>query len=266
MSNPDDFMAARARSFDEVPELYQAARPGYPEELFETIVSGGRLEAKAPLLEIGCGPGTATASFARRGFRIVALEPGPALARIAGRNLAAFPEVQILNQRFEDWPLEREGFDLVYAAQSFHLIAPATRVAKAARALRPGGLLALFGNRPLAGDPGIRGAIQRAYQAHAPELASNVAPAAWPPGPHPFEDECRGAGVFGSLECFRFAWSRPYTAAQYGGLLRTFSDHRMLPPARLEALVEQVERAIAERGGTFEVPYVAWLVLSRRSR
>jgi hypothetical protein len=51
------------------------------------------------------------APLAERGCHIVAVEPGDNLARVARRNLAEFPHVQVEVAAFEDWPLPPEPFD-----------------------------------------------------------------------------------------------------------------------------------------------------------
>ena len=43
--------------FEEVPELYDRARPTYPEELFEDLAALAGLGEGARVLEIGCGTG-----------------------------------------------------------------------------------------------------------------------------------------------------------------------------------------------------------------
>ena len=57
-------------AFEEVADLYQEVRPGYPEELVEDILSLSGIASDGRILEIGCGPGNATVAFARRGYRV----------------------------------------------------------------------------------------------------------------------------------------------------------------------------------------------------
>lgn len=87
-------------SFDRVADLYQQARPTYPEALIDQIIHYGRLTGESPLLEIGAGTGKATLPLAKRGFCITGLEPGPKLAEIARQRLAAFARV---TSTFEQW-------------------------------------------------------------------------------------------------------------------------------------------------------------------
>src|SRR5436309_1542968 len=68
------------RTFDTAADLYDAARPSYPDELFEDVVELARLEPGARLLEIGCATGKATRPFLERGFPVVCVELGSRLA------------------------------------------------------------------------------------------------------------------------------------------------------------------------------------------
>jgi SAM-dependent methyltransferase len=125
-------------TFDEDPEVYDRARPGYPEEVFEDLTTLARLRPGSRILELGCGTGQATIPLATRGFEVVAIELGPGLAKVARRNLAAFPAVEVVNAAFEQWPLPPVPFDVVVAATSFHWLDPEVRLHKVADALRPG--------------------------------------------------------------------------------------------------------------------------------
>jgi SAM-dependent methyltransferase len=126
-----------AQTFDTASELYQRARPGYPDELFEDLVDVTGLAPRDRLLEVGCATGKATLPLARRGFRITCIEPGAALGAAARRNLAGF-DVDVIEGRFEDWsPRLGESFDLVFAATAWHWVDPAVRYRKAWEALRP---------------------------------------------------------------------------------------------------------------------------------
>src|SRR5215210_5494927 len=56
-------------TFDEAASLYDEVRPGYPEDLFDDIVSLSGIPSGGRILEIGCGTGQATVPFALRGYR-----------------------------------------------------------------------------------------------------------------------------------------------------------------------------------------------------
>src|SRR5215210_4149849 len=137
--------------FDEDALLYDRARPGYPAGVFDSLAEMAGLGPGARVLEIGCGTGQATVPLAERGCRIVAVELGAELAAVARRNLARFPDVEVVTGAFEDWPLPSEPFDLVLSATAFHWIDPAIRVVKSADALRPGGTLATIATYHVAG-------------------------------------------------------------------------------------------------------------------
>lgn len=97
----DDANRGLRMTFDAAADLYQHARPDYPELLFDQLITTARPGAGARLLEIGCATGKATSPLARRGFRMTCVEPGPALAAAARRNLGAFPDVEVVESTFE---------------------------------------------------------------------------------------------------------------------------------------------------------------------
>jgi trans-aconitate methyltransferase len=108
-------------------------------------------------LEIGCATGKATIPLAHRGFRITCIEAGSALTAAARSNLAAFPDVEIIESAFETWsPRAGVQFDLVFAATAWHWLDPATRHQRAWKLLRAGGHLAFWSAThvfPENGDP-----------------------------------------------------------------------------------------------------------------
>ena len=53
--------------FDEVADLYDRYRPGYPERLATDLLQMANVQPGDRLLEIGCGTGKATVHFARMG-------------------------------------------------------------------------------------------------------------------------------------------------------------------------------------------------------
>jgi cyclopropane fatty-acyl-phospholipid synthase-like methyltransferase len=95
-SQPLDADRLRRRaSFDSAAELYEAARPAYPEELFDDLVTLTGLHTGSSILEVGSGTGKATFPLARRGFHILGIELGENLAALARAKLADYPQAQI---------------------------------------------------------------------------------------------------------------------------------------------------------------------------
>ena len=69
-----------ARTFDEVAELYDRARPGYQPEVFDDLVALAGLRPGARVLESGPGTGQATRTLVERllaAARPVKLQPAP---------------------------------------------------------------------------------------------------------------------------------------------------------------------------------------------
>ena len=88
-------------TFDEAALLYEEVRPGYPEELFNDVVSLSGIPAGGRILEIGCGMGRATVPFARPDYRIVCVELGENLDVVARRNLEAYLQAEVYIGPFE---------------------------------------------------------------------------------------------------------------------------------------------------------------------
>src|SRR4051794_34267131 len=124
------------QTFESAAELYDAARPEYPPELFDDVVALAELGPGARLFEIGCATGKATRPFLERGFSVMCVELGAQLAERARRNLNGLP-MTIDVAPFETWDGAADSFDLVYAATAWHWIDPKVRYEKAHRLLRP---------------------------------------------------------------------------------------------------------------------------------
>jgi SAM-dependent methyltransferase len=254
--------------FGEVAELYDSARPGYPDALVDDVISfAGADGLGLQAVEVGAGTGKATVSFAARGVEIVAIEPSPAMAAVARRNCAQFPNVRIEETSFEEWPAPAGAFGLVYSAQAWHWVSPGVRDTKAAQALAPGGALAMFWHRVRWQAGPLRDELDRIYQRLAPDL---IAQRPTFPGltPNPRDglvtDEIRKTGLFRDETMREYTWSAAFTADSYTDLLMTQSGHRMLPEERRAGLLGGVRAIIAGHGGQIEVPHAVLLAMARR--
>ena len=252
-------------AFEEVAELYDRARPVYPDALFDDLAALGRLDAGARVLEIGCGTGQATRPLAQRGFEITAVELGEQLAGIARRNLADYANVEIVVANFETWQPAVKPFDAVVAFTAFHWIDPDVRYEKPASLLRVGGALAVVSTQhvwPAGGDP-FWAEVQADYDAVAPDPAN-----AAPPSPEDVPDltaEIEASGRFENVAVRRYVWDIPYTSAQYIDVLNTYSGHRAFDDATRHALYERISRRIESRPDrTVRKSYLATLNVARR--
>jgi SAM-dependent methyltransferase len=258
-------MDARAMSFDRVASLYDAARPTYPEALFDDLLMLAEVPSAGRVLEVGAGSGQATEPLARRGLEVVALEPGPNLAALARRRLAPFDRVSVATERFEEWRAEVGAFDLVTSATAFHWIDPAVGYGKAKACLRPSGALGLFWNDPVAGlsSHAFNAAVQPAYGRWAPALAEAFQfPAA--DEADGYGDALIGSGEFERPTIRRYPSRQTYTAEGYVNLLRTFSDHIALAPEANEGLLGAIREVIdREFAGAIDIDRVAVLYVAK---
>jgi SAM-dependent methyltransferase len=222
-----------AQRFGAVAELYDRARPAYPQALVDELLA----DEPHDVLDVGCGTAKAGRLFVGPGRRVVGVEPDPLMAEVARRY-----RVEIEVAEFERWDPRGRTFDLVISGTAWHWVDPVAGAAKAARILRPGGRFAAFWNEMIHSDP-VRDVFSEVYRRHAPDLLST----SYVLGviePNDGKSDAAGqalaaAGFTGVVPGTRqhFEWSMEYTAAQWADLVATHSDQRALGPKQLSQLV-----------------------------
>jgi SAM-dependent methyltransferase len=256
-------------TFDEAASLYDEVRPGYPEDLFDDVVSLSRIPAGGRILEIGCGTGQATVPFARRGYRILCIELGANMAAVARRNLESYPQSKVRTGAFEERTLQEKAFDLATSATAFHWLDPAIAYPKVAGALREGGSLALFWNVHVQSDAGggFFEAAQRIYEIEAPEI---VGPEDYKGLPRPDEvpdrtEEIQNSGHFGRITTRHYRWDETYDSRGYLRVLNTYSGHRSLRDDTRERLFRGIADLIDTRfGGRIVKGYLTTLYVAQK--
>ncbi|MEU4671743.1 class I SAM-dependent methyltransferase [Amycolatopsis sp. NPDC023774] len=171
--------------FNEVPELYDRVRPGYPDELFADLGAITGMDKRSSVVEVGCGTGQATRSLAALGCSVTAIEPGTDLAALARRRITTFGNVEVETSTFEEWDDRGRRFDALVAASSWHWVDPSIGWQRAYDVLSPGGWMALLGNvvvrRP--GEPEVYAETADLHERFCPGNAG------W--GHPPLEDDVR---------------------------------------------------------------------------
>ena len=151
---------SRAESFGNVARLYDRARPTYPSELVDWLLS----DDARRVLDVGCGTGIAGALFAARGCEVTGVDVDARMAAIAQTKGL---DVEVAS--FEQWDDRGRRFELAISAQAWHWIDPRAGAAKAAAVLSDRGRIACFWNL---GDPPahVRERLAPVYDRLAPEL------------------------------------------------------------------------------------------------
>ena len=251
--------------FDQAPDAYDRARPGYPPELIDDLLQRARLGPESRILEIGCGTGQLTRLLAPIGATMDCVELSAGMSRLARANLAAFPNVAVRHGAFEEWSETASSYDLITSAQAFHWIPPEIGYSKCCRLLSPEGLLALIWNLYEPSDDPLHEEIQAVYRREAPQLCRR------PPDGVETRirrtlSELRAFGCFQEPLILRYPWIDTFPPDRYADLLRSFSDHRKLGTMKLERLIAGVLEVIETHGGTIGRRQIAVLILAAARR
>jgi SAM-dependent methyltransferase len=257
------FQQERGALFDAVAAHYDRYRPPYPEETIAAVVSLSELDPAARLLEVGCGTGQATVQFAARGYSIDCVDPGGNLVARAARNCSRFPRIRFTVDTFENASFGSRRYALVFSAHAFHWVSPSVRMKKAADLLARDGSLALLYNYP--GRPEA-GPLQKLSLQLERESGGRLE--FWDPEMDiaRWSAEIASCGLFRCLTVRRHLWFKRYSAEEYVGLFRTYTDFLSLPAALQEKLATRIRAAVARSGGWITRPYDCVLIHARACR
>jgi ubiquinone/menaquinone biosynthesis C-methylase UbiE len=251
--------------FNEIAELYNSARPIYPQMLFDKLLQEIHLAPDAKLLEIGPGTGQATKPLAKIGFDITAIELGSELAKIARRELKDYPNVNIITSAFEDIELPSNTFDLVYSATAFHWIKPDVRFLKPFNLLKPSGHLAIIHTEHISDEinNGFFEASQPIYNKYGLSDSNNRFQ------PSTFADlrpTVIDKNLF-SLNYFKaFPITNTYSAKQFTDLLSTYSPQRAMTSEQRQAFLNDIAKLINEKfGGSIDRRFAMTLLIAKRN-
>jgi len=125
-------------TFSKVVAAYDYARPTYPRELREQIITFAGLERGSDLLEVGAGTGQATDLF---------IDYSPTLLEVSDEQVrflrAKYPSLHVAKDYFENYQPNRP-FNLIYSATAFHWVNSNIGYPKAWNMLKVGGTMAVF--------------------------------------------------------------------------------------------------------------------------
>ncbi len=136
-----DLHARQAASFGAAADIYERARPSYPQASLNFLLEG--IGDGARVVDLGAGTGKFTRLIAERGLDVTAIEPSDGMRQ---QLAAVLPDVSALKGTAEQMPLPDSSVDVVLAAQAWHWVDVPRASVEVARVLRPGGRLGLIWN------------------------------------------------------------------------------------------------------------------------
>jgi SAM-dependent methyltransferase len=129
-----------AAGFSKAADVYERARPSYPLEAVDWMVSQTRLGPGRTVADVGAGTGKLTRLLGASGARVVAVEP------IAEMRALIDGADEVLDGTAENLPLADGAADVITVAQAFHWFDLDKALPELHRVIAPGGSLVLFWN------------------------------------------------------------------------------------------------------------------------
>jgi SAM-dependent methyltransferase len=241
----------RAGSFGSVADQYDRYRPACPDALIEDLAA----PQPEQVLDIACGTGKVAVPLAKRGLPVLGVEMDERMADVARGH-----GIPVEIAPFETWDDAGRRFDLITCGNAWHWIDPVRGVQKAAKVLRPGGVIVRFWSYHLLEEP-VLSAFDAVYRRHAPDAEVHGRSAAKATVVDPFAEN----DAFSSVETRTYRWEDALSAEEWVGLVATYSDHRRLGPERLAVLQDALYAAIENLGGTVRSHGETYALLARRA-
>ena len=95
-------------TFSKVIKDYDTARPGYPQELYDTVAGFAGIGRDASVLEVGAGTGQATDLFLSGDFRLDLLEVSEEQVLFLKQKYGNNPKVTVAKDYFEQYETEKK--------------------------------------------------------------------------------------------------------------------------------------------------------------
>ncbi|MBE9209558.1 class I SAM-dependent methyltransferase [Nostoc sp. LEGE 06077] len=264
-SNQD--LEVRKNWYSPAADAYNKARPRYPQNFIGQVIKLAQLSTESKILEVGCGPATATISFAKLVYSMLCLEPNPYFFELAKQNCQPYSNVEIQNTSFEEWMLEANKFDAVLAASSFHWIPPEVGYPKAANALKENGYLILLWNKELQPNYTVYQSLSEVYQKHAPSLDRYESWERQQEIFKGFESILVDSGQFKDIQFGQVTSEVVYSTDEYLTLLNTYSPYLKLEPDTKKVLFAELsERIDHDFGGSLQLSYISAFHIGKKNK
>ncbi|NUR76636.1 MAG: class I SAM-dependent methyltransferase [Thermoleophilia bacterium] len=230
-------------------DVYDRARPSYPEEAVAWMAQRTGLGPGQTVVDVGAGTGKLTRLLRATGARVLAVEP-------VAEMRAKLDGLDALDGTAEDLPLEDAAADVITAAQAFHWFDLDRALPELHRVLRPGGHLALFWNSRDLDDPVQRG-VEDLLRPVRGSVASQLG-GAW-------REPLRRSPLFGAVEERSFRYEQQFTADDLCDRVASTSFVAAMRPVEREEILVRVRALTHGLAEPFPFPYKTEVFVITRS-
>jgi SAM-dependent methyltransferase len=241
-----------AAGFGAAADLYERARPSYPEAAVDWLARRVGLVPGATVVDVGAGTGKLTRLLLATGARVIAVEPLP---EMRAKLIVTAPGAEAVDGTAESLPFEDGAADAITAAQAFHWFDHDRALPELHRALRPGGALALIWNTRDLGDP-LQNAVEEILAPFRQEVIAQ--------NERGWRSPLDASPLFGPIEERRFPYAQRLTADGLCERVASISFVAAMPDDEREALLDRVRDLVGDRPAPFEFPYVTEIYVVER--
>ncbi|RZG78118.1 class I SAM-dependent methyltransferase [Acinetobacter sp. WCHAc060025] len=135
---------AAQKGFSSAAELYQQVRPNYPQAVVDWLKDDLKLNPHSTAIDLGSGTGKFLSYLKQATPNVTAVEP---VTEMLEQLKIVHPDVQTLQAKSDQIPLDRNSVDAVLCAQAFHWFANTETLTEIHRILKPQGHLGLVWNQ-----------------------------------------------------------------------------------------------------------------------
>jgi SAM-dependent methyltransferase len=241
----------RALAFDQAVDVYEEARPEYPDEAVRWLAQHVGLGPGGTVLDLAAGTGKLTRRLVGTGARVLAVEPLPGMR---ARLEKLVPEAEALDGTAEQIPVEDGSVDLITVGQAIHWFRLDEALREIHRVLRPAGTLALLSNRRAAGpvDDAVSGVLGP-LRGDTPGRENTR-----------WREAVGESGLFGPLEQHEFAWDEEMDTERVVKRALSISFVAAMTPVQQEEVAARIRDALAALARPLVVPHRTEVFISLR--
>ena len=254
-------------TFNTVADTYEKQRPGYIDELYQTIFEYIPINNTSRVVEIGIGGGQATLPFLKTGCDLLAVDYGENFCNICREKFKEYPNFSAISGKFEDIVFNGE-YDLIYSASAFHWIPEEIGYKKVYDMLKDGGVFARFANHPYRdkGKPELTEEMDQIYAEYYYKYHNKKQEPLIEYSEQQAHNRALIAEKYGftDIQYKLFYRTRTFSAEEYIKLLGTYSDHIAIEETIRTAFFSKIEDAINRHGGEIIIYDTIDLQLARK--